>query len=278
MSWTRTLGELSQHIIDRVDVAGFSSRHPLETVRRLTIESYQRLREWMTSAGSTYWISGPYLLYQTDAIPVEYGCSIPIVSFHQSGSTIRHMTFEHIRRVEGFYTGRWHEVQRVTLIDADKWSNYLYQRYPLEFVLTGRGINTAFDDTTVPGETTQTPDALNTAPNIDTAGMERMLVMPYLGDGSCPMRIYGMPSLDMANSDQTNITLDGPGFDWIIYSVCLMITIKDNDSQGLYAMLQNEKSAAEKVIRDSIWKETSTPVRRRDVFDTADRYRYRRGF
>jgi hypothetical protein len=231
----------------------------------------------MTTAGSSYWVGGPYVINQSNAIPIEYGCSLPIVSLHQLTTgqtpTYRSMTFEHVRRVEAFYSGRWHEVQRVTLIDADKWSNYQYLRVPLEFVLTGRGLN--------PSETYgtdwSTPDALGNA-TPDTLGMEHMVVMPYLGDGSCPIRIYAMPSLDITNSETTSITLDGPGFDWIIYSACLAITIRDNDSQGLYVMLTNEKNAAEKIIRDSIARETSTPIRRRDVFDTADRYRYRRGF
>jgi hypothetical protein len=183
------------------------------------------------------------------------------------------MILEHLRRVEAFYNARWHEVQRVTLIDADKWSDYQYLRVPLEFVLTGRGL--APDSTT--NSDWNPPDALGVS-TPETMGMERLLIMPYAGDGSCPIRLYGMPSLDMANSELTSITLDGPGFDWIIYSVCLAITIRDNDSQGLYQMLTNEKAQAEKIIRDSIARETSTPIRRRDVFDTADRYRYRRGF
>jgi hypothetical protein len=101
--------------------------------------------------------------------------------------------------------------------------------------------------------------------------------MPYLGDGSCPIRLWGLPELTITDADATCLTLDGPGFDWLILHAALKIAVRDNDSSNNYQMLKAELADAEKIIRDAIAREISVPVRRRDVFDIADRYRYRRG-
>lgn len=276
MSWSRTLGDLTTDVMDRVDVTSFFARHPQNTVRRRLIESYQRLREWMTDAGSNFWIGGPYLLDQYNPLLVDYGCSFALKSSHRIGSTDSYstQTFDHLRRVEAFYQTGWHEVPRQTIFSADTWVSYSGARYPLEFFLVGQGYdlpNGALSNWRSADPTSQT-----TTPNQE--GQLRIVIMPYLGDGSCPIRIYGMPSIDIADDYNTRLTLDTPGFDWLIYDTCVKLVIKDNDSQQLYQMLQNERAQAEATIRKSIARETSIPTRRRDVFEISDRYRYRRGF
>jgi hypothetical protein len=272
MAWVRALSELVTDVQDRADVAGFTGRHPAATIRRRIIESYHRLREWMTDAGSSAWVGGPYLLDQSHAIDIEYGALVPLQS--TAGQTT--VAIDHVRRLEAFYLTRWHEVARVTSTDADKWSNYAYVKYPIEFVLVGRGQNVA-------GSTLLLPDPLTTqagtpaADVADTSGVQRVLCMPYRGGGTIPLRVWGMPELVIADADATCITLDASGFDWLILHAAVKIATRDNDSQSAYAMLSNELREAERVIRATIFRECSVPVRRRDVFDIADRYRYRRG-
>jgi len=273
LSWARTLGDLTTDVTDRVDVTAFTGRHPANTVRRRLIESYQRLREWMTDAGSNSWVGGPYLLDQREPVLLDYGCSLPLKATYQTGpmGTSQARTFTHVRRMEAFYLQGWREVPRQTVFAADTWVNYQYQRYPLEFFLTGQGLDPN-GGSFISGE----PISQTTAPNLE--GQLRVVLMPYLGDGSCKIRIYGMHSLDIVDDYNTRITLDTTGFDWMVYDACLKIVIRDNDSQALYAMLQSERAQAEALIRKSIAREISVPQRRRDVFETSDRYRYRRGF
>lgn len=271
MSWSRTLGDLTTDVVDRVDVSGYAGRHPLETVRRRLIESYQRLREWMTDAGSNFWIGGPYLLVQTSPEVLDYGCSFPLKTSRLVGMSNQIQTLCHLRRVETFWKQGWQEVRRQSIFAPDTWVGYNGERYPQDFFLTGQGSN-------VDGAIGQSADPLSqtTSPNQD--GQLRIVLLPYLGDGSCPVRMYGMPSLDIVDDYNTRLTLDTPGFDWLIYDAAIKLVVRDNDSQQLYQMLQNERAQAADTIRKSIARETSIPTRRRDVFATGDRYRHRRGF
>ena len=276
MVWARTLGDLTTDIADRVDLTAFRNRHPPETIRRRLIESYQRLREWVTDAGSSMFIGGPYLLFQGNPQILGYGCSLPLRTIHDTanpGDITGTQSLTHIRRVETQYLDGWREVPRQTIFSADTWIDFHGTRYPLEFFVTGQGYNV---DGTLGNF--QSADPIAPVNSTYVAGQMRIVLMPYLGDGSYPVRIYGMPSLDIADDYNTKLTLDSTGFDWLIYDAALKLVLRDNDSQGLYQMVSNERSQAEATIRKTISRELSVPTRRRDVFEIADRYRYRRGF
>jgi len=276
MVWARTLGDLTTDIADRVDLTAFRNRHPPETIRRRLIESYQRLREWVTDAGSSMFLGGPYVLDQSNPVLLDYGCSFPLKSTHRVGTTNTYATqiFTHLRRIEANYLQGWYDVPRQTIFSADTWVNYQNTRYPLEFFLTGQGFNVP--DGALSNWNSADPISQTTTPDQD--GELRIVLMPYLGDGAYPIRIYGMPALDIVDDYNTRITLDTTGFDWLIYDAALKLVVRDNDSQGLYQMVSNERSQAEATIRKAITRELSIPTRRRDVFEVSDRYRYRRGF
>ena len=277
MVWSRTLGDLATDIADRVDLTSLSKRHPPNTIRRRLIESYQRLREWVTDAGSNMFVGGPYLLSQQFPSILDYGCSFPLQSIHTNGSgQIDATSFQpplHVRRVEAKYLNGWREVARQSIFSADSWLGYSGTRYPREFFVTGQGLN--LDGTNA---NFVSSDPAVQAPATFTDGQLRIVLMPYLGDGSVPIRVYGMPSVNIVDDYQTVLTLDSTGFDWLIYDAALKLVVRDNDSQGLYQMVQNERATAEATMRKSIARELSVPVRRRDVCESLDRYRYRRGY
>jgi len=268
MTWARTIDDLVADVQDRIDIAGFQSRHPPATIRRRLIDSYHRMRDWMTSAGSDRWVGGPWLLDQslTNALAVEYGVIYPSLCIPIPPAPAgTKLNIEHIRRVEALYNNEWHTVERVGLPAMQKWSNYHGTRYPEEFVMLGRG----FAD---PSQTAYQQADPVVAGTSDTAATQQVniLLAPYV-DSSIPVRIYGVPSFTMPIDGLYSLHLDGPGFDWIVIHACTKIAVRDADSGAVYQMLKQELAEAEKIIRDSILKESTTALRRGPVDDRRDR-------
>jgi hypothetical protein len=261
MAWSRTLANLVADVQDRADLGGYTLRHPPDKILRKLVESYQSLREWMTDAGSMAWVGGPYAIKASAGmIPCEYGISVPLISEVSGGAFT--FVISHLYRLEAFYQGRWHAVDRVGFDERVKWSGGGSSTgLPLEYCVLGRGANL---DGTI-GELPE-PTATLTA---DLRGMSHILVMPmqaYANPPAYPLRMFGMPSLTIAQSEDTQLTLETTGFEWLILDAMVKCIMRDNDSDGRYQMATTERANAEKRIRDSIRSEFKSSAQRSDVF------------
>jgi len=252
MAWTRTLGDLVSDVTDRCDVSGYTARHPLATVRRRVIESYQRLRDWMTSAGSKRWIMGPIAIDSTGANieHLGYGCKMPLISTGLSTHT-----YERVHLVEAQVAGRWQELRPITLGEIrDYYSTLNTYSQPQAWTLeAGRAEATL---------STIAPFALIIAPDFDPT--------------TYPLRVFAVFDTDVTDADATALNLDAPGFEWIIWDAVIKICARDNDSTNTYQIAMQERAKQEQQIMRTIRQETRNVTQRRDVFHGMGRFRLSR--
>jgi hypothetical protein len=251
MAWSRTLALLVSDITDRCDVDGYTARHPTATVRRHVIESYQRLRDMMTSAGSRRFVVGPIQLAGTGGVAqLGYATQIPLSNV--AGT----QTYERISLVEVQIDNRWKELRPIS---AGELRDY-YQTL----------------------STFSIPEAWayqgNAAEATSSGAAFCLLVAPAFDPATLPIRVYGVTDTTISDSDSTVLTLDAPGFEWIIWDVCIKIASRDNDSQGTYAIAMQERAKQEEQILKTVRNELRTSHQRRDVFHGMTRFRLTRRF
>jgi len=240
MVWVRTLATLTADVQDRADISGFLGRHPPDTIRRYLIDSYQRLREWMTTAGSKRFTGGPYTL-GTNGEDLGYGLLLPLASQVAGVYT----PLERPNRVEVYADSRWQELEPISLEDLHQWGLSV-DTSPRFWVFVGSGIEPTNNETV-------------------NGGAFALIIAPKFDTRAYPIRVYASWVLSITNDDATTLTLDGPGFEWLIWDVVIKITAKNNDSQNTYQIAQIERAKQEEMIRGSIRTEQRTVVQRSRV-------------
>lgn len=251
MAWSRTLGDLVTDVTRRCDVDGYVARHSLASVRRLLIESYQRMRDWMTTAGSKRWIVGPITLDATGAgiEHIDYACKLPM-----SVASTSH-TYERPHIVEAQVGGRWIELKPISLGEIrDYYSVGGAQHEPQAWTY----VATAHEPTAA-------------------ASAFSLVIAPDFAPAGYPVRVYVLGDVTVADSDATALYLDGPGFEWIIWDTVIKVASRDNDANGTAQIAFSERAKQEQQIKEAIAQESRNVHQRRDVFHGLGRYnRWRR--
>ena len=247
MAWARTLGDLVTDVTRRCDVDGFTARHSTASVRRLIIESYHRLRDWMTSVGSKRWIVGPSLLAVSGEEHLGYACKVPL-----DGAT---RSFERIQLVEALINGRWQELTPISLGEIrDTYS-----------IMNSYGQPSAWTYESAMSEPTATGSAFD------------LIITPDFDPTSTSIRVYGIADTNITDDDATTLYLDGPGFEWIIWDAVIKISARDNDSANTAGIARAEREEQHQQILRSVRQEMRNVVQRRDVFHGTSRFfHYRR--
>jgi len=253
--WTRTLALLVSDVTDRCDIAGFTARHPLATVRRHIIESYQALREMMIVAGSRRFASYYTLGVGTGLTPVAIGYGTVLrLGTNPSGSIV---PLEHPQIVEAYVSGTWVPLDAIDMPEASQWRTRSTAT-PAAWCLTGWGYGDPTIDETAYG------------------GMFSLLILPAFDASAYPIRVWAAPVINLTDADATTLTLDGPGFEWIIWDVVVKISARDNDSASTYQIAQIERDKTEARILAAVKTERRATVQRSDVFGGNSRNRWRR--
>lgn len=267
MVWVRTLAQLVTDVTTRCDVDGYVARHPPASVRRLVEESYQRLRELMTSAGSRRFIGGPFALSSNTRGDTGYGNIFPLSTTVTPGPVL--LPLERPISVEAKIASQWVELKSIGFGDVHDWfpAGSVTNR-PEAWTLLGLGAapiaaggygaDPVFDET-------------------NNGGQFSILIVPHFDIAAYPIQVWASPVITITDADNTTLTLDGPGFEWIIWDVVIKISSRDNDSQGTFAIANQERTKAEILLRDAIRSENKTSPQRRDVFHGSRMGRYRRG-
>jgi len=253
MVWARTLAQIVSDVTDRCDVSGNTARHPLATVRARIIESYQALRDMMISEGSKRWIVGPRLLSATSGNWTHMGYAARCALMVQAGAGAA-TPYERPQLLEVYISGRWQLLDAVSVGELrDNYQQTGY-RQPQAWALIGNA-----------DEATGTETA--------TGGQFAVLVAPDFDPASYPIQFYAASVINVTDADATTLTLDGPGFEWIIWDTVIKIAARDNDSANTYQIAQIEREKAETRIKHGIRSELRTTVQRRDVFGGNQRLR-----
>lgn len=252
MAWSRTLGGLVLDVTDRADVSGFVARHPVGTVRRRVIESYRAMRGWMIDQGSLRWMtSRPALLDSAQAVPADYGIHYPLID--SIGNR-----YCKPQKVETLLAGRWRELPPGVLGDV-------YQFAPQISNEPQMWIPTGFNGF---------PSGAPSEPSTIDYATESIFVIPVTNT-NYPIRIWASSLINLEDNDASELFLDGPGFDWIIWDCVIKITARDNDSKNTYAIALREREKVEEQIKANIRTEVKSRGPRRDVFQLPRR---RRGY
>lgn len=250
MAWSRTLAQLVSDVTLRCDVDGYTARHPTANVRRLVIESYQRLRDWMTSNGSQRFVVGPIQLNGSTGIE-QLGYAVKIPLSNVAGS----QSYERLSLVEAQIDGRWRELRPVSVPELrDYYQSYSTSSLPEAWAYQGNSAEAT------------------------TAGAYCIIIAPAFDPSTLAIRVYGVTDTTLADSDSTSLTLDAPGFEWIIWDAVIKISARDNDSQGTFAIANQERSKQEGEILQAIRGEQRVTRQRRDVFHGLNRFRQTRRY
>lgn len=256
MVWSRTLANLVSDVTDRCDIAGATARHPLATVRRRVIESYQAMREMMIAAGTRRFSSYYTLGVGTGLAPVNVGYGT-LIRLAALGSPII-QPLEHPQVVEAYISGTWVPLDAIDMPEASQWRTRTTAT-PVAWCLMGQP---------APGEPTVDETA--------NGGMFSLLILPAFDTAAYPIRVWACPVIAVTDSDSTTLTLDSPGFEWIIWDAVVKICARDNDSTNTYQIAQIERDKVEQRIKESIRGESRATVQRSDVFGGNSRSRWRR--
>lgn len=257
MVWSRTLALLASDVADRCDVDGQAARHPPATVRRRVIESYQRLRDWMTSAGSKRWVVGPVSLSGSDLTwvhPGGYCARVPLGLFDPPNKVL---PYERPHLVEAYIDSKWVELKPISVGEIHDYYQQQTRGRPAAWALTGN-----VNEVEATGDET----------SVLIGGQFALVICPDFDPVAYPIQFYGQPVINITDADATTLTLDGPGFDWIIWDTVVKIAARDNDSQNTYQVAQIERQKCEDFIRAAIRSELQNVVQRRDVFHGNARY------
>jgi hypothetical protein len=246
--WARTLGNLVTDVQDRADVAGYIARHPPATLRRRVIESYHAMREMLLSWGSTRWSGLPFTLDPTLAVPLDSTGVIYSLSYTNGPEN----PIERPRLLEAqIVPGKWEELVPISLGDIAEYTVSNISR-PRAWVLTGSSGDPVLDETSL-------------------GGMMKVLIVPSFPT-TIVIRAWATSVINITDADATNLTLDGPGFDWIIWDAVIKIAARDNDSQNTYQIAQIERDKSEALLRAGVKNERRTSVQRRDIMGRSDRF------
>jgi len=262
MAWSRTLGDLVTDVSRRCDVDGYTARHSLASVRRLLIESYQRMRDWMTTAGSKRWIIGPITLDATGAgvVSIGYARKLPM-AVAAAGPGLSSHTYERPHIVEAQVGGRWIELKPISLGEIR------------DYYSTGGSLAEPQAWTYVAAA--PEPTAAENASVVGAAFS--LIIAPDFAPTGYPVRVYVLGDTTITDGDGTELYLDGPGFEWIIWDTVIKIAARDNDSNGTAQIALNERAKQEQQIKEAIAQESRNVHQRRDVFHGLVRYnRWRR--
>lgn len=248
--WSRTLGQLVSDVTDRCDTTGFTTRHPVATVRRRIIESYHALRDLMTSAGSKRWLVGPIALTTTSAQWDHRGyCAQVPLAAGTSTMTPYERPLILLTQVDGI----WTELKPIAvgeIFDFYQPSNGYGK--PAAWALSG------------------TPEA--TATESTDGGQFTLSIAPDFDPTAYPIQFFAVSVIDVADSDSTTLTLDGPGFEWLVWDAVTKIAARDNDTANTYAIASAERQRAESRILAGIRDERKNTIQRRDVFHGRSRF------
>jgi hypothetical protein len=229
MAWSRTIADLINDVRLKTDTTGYQLRHTDTEVARYIQESYQRLKEWMTSAGSGRWISNiapsSYVVDDSNAIVARVKC-------------------EHIHTLEYKYNDEWETLRRLNREEYIEAIGFNANK-PVGFYVSGI--------TSADGYSEAEPYyELHIAPwNGETNSAALIAANIY--------RVRGAP---VSKASISTFYLDSPGFDWIILEAAARIMIRNADSQNQYAMIIQEREAAKQIIIDAIKSEIIQPKRR----------------
>lgn len=249
--WSRTLAELVSDVTDRCDVTGFTARHSTAVVRRKVLESYQALRDWMTSAGSRRWSVGPVQLSMTLAQHLEYCVQVPLMA--GSGSPV---PYERPSTLLTKIGGEWTELKPITVGELFDYC-------------TPSDARTAPQAWALQGNPAQ---AQGIAAEGTVGGQFTLMISPDFDLTAYPIYMFAQSVIDVTDADGTTITLDGPGFEWLIWDAATKVIARDNDTAGTYAIAVAERQRAEDRILKGIADERQTVVQRRDVFHGRSRF------
>jgi hypothetical protein len=260
MSWSRTLAELTSDVTDRCDVTGYTARHPTATVRRRVIESYQALRDLMTSLGSKRWIVGPISLNASSAaistwVNIGYAVRCPLVSSAALPGPWTMTPYERPQLIEAYVSGQWRELKPIALGEMHDW----YQQSGM----LGQPQAWAFSGD-VDGEATNAESTYG--------GQFSVFITPAFDPAGYPIRFYAQSVINVTDEDATSLTLDGPGFEWIIWDSVVKIVVRDSDQASIYAIASAERQRVEDRIIKGIQDERRNVVQRRDVFHGQSRF------
>jgi len=233
-------------------VAGYTTRHDPNLLRRRVRESYHALREMVTNAGSKRFVTGPLSLVTTSPVQLGYANAYPIAS----GTSPDYSPLEHIARVEAYLLNRWEPLEATNSADAYSYSSQLGNQRPEAWYIYGNPQVEGFNE--------------------GTAGGAFMLAICPQHNPATQFRIWGVPAINVtsfADADGTNVTLDGPGFEWLIWDCLVKIAAKDNDSSNTYQISVGERQKAEERIMTTVSNEKHVAAPRSDIFTSGRRVR-----
>jgi hypothetical protein len=252
--WTRTLANLVSDVTYRADIEGQTARHPLATVRRRLIESYQAFREMMIVAGSKRFASYYTIGVGTGVTPASLGYGTQL---RLSTSTSPIVPLEHPQVVEAYVNNLWMPLDCIDMPEASQWRTRSTAT-PAAWCLIGPPSGDPITDETANG------------------GMFSLLILPAFDTAVYPIRVWAAPVVNVTDSDSTTLTLDSPGFEWLIWDTVVKVCARDNDSTNTYQIAQIEREKVEKRLIDSVRAERKATAQRSDVFGGNARNRWRR--
>jgi hypothetical protein len=223
------------------------------------IESYQALRDLMTSLGSKRWIVGPIVLNASATAlwtQLGYATRTPLMSSVTVPETGAVCTaYERPQLLEAYVSGQWRELKPIALGEMHDW----YQQSGM----LGQPQAWAFSGD-VDGEATNDEATYG--------GQFCVLITPAFDPAGYPIRFYAQSVVNITDDDATKLTLDGPGFEWIIWDSVVKIAFRDSDQAAQYAMASAERQRVEDRILKGIQDEERNVVQRRDVFHGQSRF------
>lgn len=232
MTWARTIIDLTADVRLRTDTTGYSTRHTDAEIERYIQEAYQRMREWMTSAGSGRWV--------TDIAPSYYH----VIDEH---SICARCEGEHIQGMELKWNGSWIPLRR---LNREEYLEALSSggTVPEGYYLSGL---------------VDSPSALGSAQYYD------IHIAPWEGETDdstlISAGIFRVRAIPQSPSTAGPFFLDAPGFDWIILEAASRIMTRNADSQNQYAIILQEREAARQIILAGIRTENIQVKRRARV-------------
>jgi hypothetical protein len=214
------------------------------------------MREMMITAGSRRFASYYTLGLATGIDPVDAGYgTVMRLATGVSGGVMTPL--EHPQVVEAFVSGMWIPLDAIDMPEASQWRTRSTAT-PAAWCLVGLAGGDPTSDETRYG------------------GMFNLLILPAFDTAAYPIRVWAVPVVNVTDADGTTLTLDGPGFEWIIWDVAAKISARDNDSAGTYQIAQVEREKVEQRILAAIKSERRATVQRSDVFGGNSRNRWRR--
>ena len=229
MTWARTLADLVEDVRLRTDTTGYGTRHSDDEIGRYIQEAYQRMREWMTTAGSGRWL--------TDVAPSYYHVV-------DDNSICARVEGEHINGIEYKFDGNWYTLRRLNreeYLDALSSGGVM----PVGYYMSG---------------------LINDPSSQDMDPYYEVNIAPWEGETDSATLIasgiFRARAVPPALSSLNTFYLDSPGFDWIILEAASRIMMRNADSQGQYAAIVQERELAKQIIGASIRNE-NIQVRRR---------------